>query len=195
VICIVLIGLVTVAACDATVAPGRPTPSPIAISATSPAPDPGIIDVQATMGPAVDPESDGPALEGNDPECEVLIGTGDIAGVSGRNDWSLTSDDDDMPDTDIACQWDRGELYTYGWQHLDVNVWSGDTAARFLEGGLPGEPEGVGDGAAWDSIGTRLLVRVGDRVLGIDPGEYLGDTEGREAALRLAAMAVAVLPR
>lgn len=157
--------------------------------------DVGLVEVEATQSPVGDPAPGEPAFEGNDPECDVLLGTGELGGASGRDDWTLTNDDDEMPDTDIACQWDRGELYTYGWQHLDVNVWSGDTAASFLEGGLPGDPESVGDGGAWDPIGGRLLVRVGDRVLGIDPGPALGDADPRAGALELAANMLPRIPR
>jgi hypothetical protein len=127
----------------------------------------------------------------DDPQCAQILSIAELSKASGRDDWTLTADDDEMPDTDMSCAFDRGELYTTDWQHLDVILFSGQTAAGFLTG-LVGDPVAVGEEGAWDDVGGRLLVKVGTRVLGIEPGAYLGDTPGREGAIQLAGV---ILPR
>lgn len=165
------------------------SPSPSSSNAAAAPPEVVVIGDGSPSPSPLLPEPEEVELDGL--TCAAAVTLDEIGTVSGRDDWQLTSDDDEMPDTDMACEFDRGELYSYGWQHLDVNLWSGDTAARFLSSRLPGDPVALGDGAAWDPIGTRLLVRVGDRVLGIDSGEFLGDTEGQSGSVQLAGMILA----
>ena len=169
------------------------TSAPPAVAASTPTASAGAPATPPSVAPApsTGAVASAPAVMA-DPGCAAILTLGELGTISKRDDWALTSDDDDMPDTDVTCQWDRGELYSTNWQHLDVNLWSGSQAARFIQAGLPGDAVALGDGAAWDEIGSRLLVKVGDRVLGIDPGVMFGDTVGSEAAL---AMAGLVLPR
>ena len=51
---------------------------------------------------------------------------------------------------------------------------------------------GLGDSAAWDPIGGRLLVQLGDRVLGVVPGSWLGPDGPQAAAVAIAGL---VIPR
>lgn len=111
------------------------------------------------------------------------------------DDWVLTSWDDDMPDTDVTCQWDF-KLNTPEWLHAEVHLWSDSQASRFLSGGLPGDAlTGLGDAAAWDPIGGRLLVQLGDRVLGLVPGSWLGPDGPQAAAVAIAGLVIPRIPR
>ncbi len=133
-----------------------------------------------------------PAPAGTDPTCEQVLTTDELAGISTVDGWVLTSWDDAMPDTDVTCQWDY-KLNTPEWLHAEVHLWSDGQASRFLNGGLPGDPvEGLGDAAGWEPLGGRLLVQLGNRVLGLVPGSWLGPDGTKTGAI---AMAKLVIPR
>ena len=180
---------VLVAACGASGSAAVPAPAggsaaPASVATVQPAAAAATPDPASTMAPA--------APAGQDPTCEEVLTPGELAGISTVDGWVLTSWDDVMPDTDVTCQWDF-KLNTPEWLHAEVHVWSGNQAARFMNGGLPGEAvEGLGDAAGWDPIGGRLLVQLGNRVLGVVPGSWLGP-DGQEAGA--IAIAKLVIPR
>jgi hypothetical protein len=74
-----------------------------------------------------------------------------------------------------------------------VHIWSDPQASSFLSAGLPGDAvSGLGDAAAWDPTGSRLLVQLGNRVMGGVPGPWLGPVGTKAAAI---AIANRVIPR
>jgi hypothetical protein len=179
---------ILVAACGASGAAAIPAAAggstPAAAATAQPAAAQVTPEAAATAGAA--------APGGKDPTCEQVLTTDELATISTVDGWALTRWDDVMPDTDVTCQWDF-KLDTPEWLHAEVHLWSGAQAASFLGGGLPGDAvPGLGDAAAWEPIGSRLLVQLGNRVLGVDPGSWLGP-DGPEAAA--AAIAELVIPR
>jgi hypothetical protein len=175
-----------------------------ACGAAGVAPDPagsGTVVRQATMAPAATSIATpvatrgGAAPVGSDPGCNQVLTLDELAGISTVDGWALTRSDDAMPDTDVTCQWDF-KPDTAEWLHAEVHVWSDGQAERFLAGGLPGEAAGgLGDAAAWDPIGGRLLVQLGGRVLGVVPGAWLGPEGVRAGAVAIAELAIPRLPR
>jgi hypothetical protein len=170
-------------------------------AATSPIPvrDPAVAAAASTAQPAaastqpVPAATEAPAAPaGKDPACEQVLTPDELAGISTVDGWALTHWDDVMPDTDVTCQWDF-KPDTPEWLHAEVHVWSDGQASRFLDGGLPGDAlTGLGDSAAWDPMGGRLLVQLGDRVLGVVPGSWLGPDGPQAAAVTIAGL---VMPR
>jgi hypothetical protein len=119
----------------------------------------------------------------------------ELAAISTVDGWTLTRWDDEVPDTDVTCQWDF-KPDSPEWLHAEVHLWSDQQAASFLGGGLPGDAvPGLGDAAAWDMIGGRLLVQLGDRVLGLVPGSWLGPDGPQVAAIAMAELAIPRIPR
>lgn len=169
--------------------------------ATAPAGGPAVSTPAATAQPvaaATTPEptvTEAPAAPaGKDPACEQVLTPDELAGISTVDGWALTSWDDVMPDTDVTCQWDF-KLNTPEWLHAEVNVWSDPQAASFLNGGLPGDAvAGLGDAAGWDPIGGRLLVKLGDRVLGVGPGSWMGPDGTQAAAVAIAKVVIPRIP-
>lgn len=177
-----------VAACGVSGSPA--VPAPAGGSAQAPAATTQPAGAAVTPGPATTAEAVAPA--GKDPGCDQVLAPDELAGISTVDGWTLTSWDDAMPDTDVTCQWDF-KPGTPEWLHAEVHLWSDPQAASFLDGGLPGDAvSGLGDAAAWDPIGGRLLVQLGARVLGVVPGSWLGP-DGPEAGA--IAMAKLVIPR
>ena len=135
------------------------------------------------------------APTGKDPTCEQVLTPDELSRISTVDGWALTRWDDVMPDTDVTCQWDF-KPDTPEWLHAEVHVWSGSQASRFLNGGLPGDAlTGLGESAAWDPIGGRLLVQLGDRVLGLVPGSWLGPDGPQAAAVAMAGLVIPRIPR
>jgi hypothetical protein len=179
----------TVAACSASGTASAPAsagaPQPAAPAATA---QPAMAGATAAPAETAEPA----AAAGTDPSCEQVLTPAELAAISTVEGWTLTRWDDDMPDTDVTCQWDF-KLDTPEWLHAEVHVWSDPQAASFLDGGLPGDAvPGLGDAAAWDPIGGRLLVQLGSRVVGVVPGSWLGPDGPEAGAL---AMAKLVIPR
>jgi hypothetical protein len=146
-----------------------------------------------TPAPAMTAEAPAPA--GADPACEQVLTPEELAAISTVDGWKLTQWDDVMPDTDVTCGWDF-KLDTPEWLHAEVHLWSDPQAASFLDGGLPGDAvPGLGDAAAWSPIGGRLLVRLGDRVLGLVPGSWLGPDGPEAGAIAMAKLVIPRIPR
>jgi hypothetical protein len=179
---------IVVAACGAS---GAASPAPAGGSiAPAPAATAQPAAAASTPEPAAPAEAAAPA--GKDPTCEQVLTTDELAAISTVDGWTLTSWDDVMPDTDVTCQWDF-KLNTPEWLHAEVHLWSDPQAASFLNGGLPGDAvPGLGDAAAWEPISGRLLVQLGNRVLGLVPGSWLGPDGPQAGAI---AMAKLVVPR
>lgn len=134
------------------------------------------------------------ARAGNDPSCEDVLTADELAGISTVDGWKLTHWDDVMPDTDVTCQWDF-KLDTPEWLHAEVHVWSDRQAASFLSAGLHGDAVSrLGDGAAWDPTGGRLLVQLGNRVMGVVPGSWLGPDGTKAAAIAIANLVIPRIP-
>ncbi len=182
---------ILVAACGASGAASSPVP------ARAPAVLAPAATARAAAGAAT-PESSATAAPaapaGNDPSCEQVLTPDELAQISTVDGWALTRWDDVMPDTDVTCQWDF-KPDTPEWLHAEVHVWSDPQASSFLNGGLPGDAvPGLGESAAWDPIGGRLLVQLGDRVMGVVPGSWMGPDGPRAAAVAIAGLVIPRIP-
>lgn len=178
-----------VAACGAS---GAATSPAAGGGATAPAGTATVRPAAAADASAPAMTAEAPAPGGTDPTCDQALTPQELAAISTVDGWTLTQWDDAMPDTDVTCQWDF-KPDTPEWLHAEVHLWSDPQAASFLNGGLPGDAvPGLGDAAAWEPTGGRLLVQLGDRVLGVVPGSWLGP-DGPEAGA--IAMAKLVIPR
>ena len=180
-----------VAACGASGSATTPAPAG-GSSASTPAAT--VQPVAATTRPDSADTAAPAAPVGKNPSCEQVLTPDELAAISTVDGWALTRWDDVMPDTDVTCQWDF-KPDTPEWLHAEVHVWSGSQASRFLNGGLPGDAvTGLGDAAAWDPIGGRLLIQLGDRVLGVVPGSWMGPDGPRAAASAIAGLVIPRIP-